>query len=175
MTYRKKIDSSSSFVEKWSSEIAVYGFTQVPNLLIRCQGHLKISDNEFVTLTGLLSFWYEHDGQIYPSIETLASYSHKGYTTIQKRLASLETKGFIQRLYVYGKTNYYDVQPCIVKLYKHQKVCPHPPKKREGYGSNVREPPPSNMRDKQYEAKRKFNKKIMGVGEILNNRIAKGI
>ena len=175
MNYQKSVGNSSSFAQKWSPEVEQYGFTQLPNLLICCQGHLMVTDNELVTLIQLLSFWYAHDGQVFPSIETLAGYSNKGYSTIQKRLPNLEAKGFIKRIYVNGKTSLYDVRPCVIKLYKHQRVCPHPPKKREEYGSNTREPPPSNMKDKEYYVKRKLNKKVTVVGEILSNRIAKGI
>jgi hypothetical protein len=42
------------FEKKWSFEVMMYGFTQIPNLLVCCQGHLAITDGEMITLISLL-------------------------------------------------------------------------------------------------------------------------
>lgn len=131
----KANNTDYGFAEKWSPEIEIYNFTQVPNLLLACQGHLKLTDGELVTLIHLLKFWFNHDSRVYPSITTLSKFSHKGYSTIQKRLRTLEQKGFIKRRRTYKTSNTYDLIPCVVRLYKHQNICKSLPPKRGQYKS----------------------------------------
>jgi hypothetical protein len=145
------------FEQKWSPEIAIYNHTQVPNLLLKCQGHLKITDGELVTLIHLISHWYRHDSDIYPSIERLTTFSHKGYSTIQKRLRVLEQKGYIKRRLRQGTTSTYDITPLIVGLYQHQLVCPDPPPKQAGFWNKMMGPPSSVLKDKEYNFSRRLN------------------
>lgn len=139
------------FSEKWSPEIEQYNFTQVPNLLLACQGHLKLADGELVTLIHLLKFWFSHKSKVYPSIATLTKFSHKGYSTIQKRLRVLEEKEFIKRRHTFGTSNTYDLMPCVIKLYEHQKVCPSLPQKRGDYPPKTIGVTPSFSINKEYQ------------------------
>ncbi|MBH2007297.1 helix-turn-helix domain-containing protein [Candidatus Saccharibacteria bacterium] len=150
------------FSGKWSPEIEQYGFTQVPNLLLSCQGHLGLKDGELTTLLQLLTFWFEHDGKVYPSIVTLARYPSKGYSTIQKRLKSLEEKGFIKRHRKLGSSNTYNMKLCARQLYEHQKVCKDLPRRRSVSKVKVKYRPASYTTSKQYEPKRLNSKDTKG-------------
>lgn len=147
------------FSQKWSPEIEQYNFTQVPNLLLVCQGHLKLTDGELLTLIHLLTFWFSHEGHVYPSITTLGRFSHKGYSTVQKRLRVLEEKGFVKRRHKFGTSNTYDLTPCVAKLYKHQKFCSNLPHKRAVIGAKVKRLPSSLPINKEDQEPRRRNKK----------------
>lgn len=132
------------FDKKWSKEIDLYNFTQVPNLLLSCQGHLKITDGELITLIHLLTFWYSNGSRVYPTITTLRKFSHKSYPTIQKRLRRLEEKGFIRRVHRYGTSNRYDLTKCVELLKQHVKVCPAEHRKQSHYPRLNKVSPPFN-------------------------------
>jgi len=148
-------ENGYKFNGKWSPEIAKYNFTQVPNLLLGCQAHLGLTDGELVTLIQLLTYWFRHESRVYPSITTLTKFSHKGYSTVQKRLRSLESKGFINRRHNFGTSNTYDLHYCARKLYQHQKVCTDPPRNRAASVTTMRSLPSSLTSNKEYEARRR--------------------
>jgi predicted transcriptional regulator len=159
------------FSEKWSPEIEQHGFTQVPNLLLACQGHLGLKDGELTTLLQLLTFWFDHDGRVYPSIATLARFSHKGYSTVQKRLRALEEKDFVKRHRNEGTSSNYDLTPCVIQLYKHQKVCEKPLHRRSRLRVEMKRQPSSFPTNKQYEPKRRNSKeKGSSVSAILAHK-----
>jgi hypothetical protein len=153
----KTVGDKFSFQRKWSPEIEAYGFLQVPNLLVTCQGHLGLSDGEFVVLMQLIKFWYHHGGEVYPSITTLSKYSNKGYSTTQRKLCSLERKGFIKRRRGLRVTNTYDLKYCAIKLYNHQKKCTEITQKRGVTVSKVSSTDTSISINKEYEAIRRQN------------------
>ena len=158
-----------SFSGKWSPEVKVYGFTQIPNLLLICQGHLELSDGEVITLLQLLTFWYRKDTPVFPSINRVAKRSYKGYSTTQRRLKSLEEKGFIERERKQGTSTRYDLRPCVTKLYLHQKVCKELSQKRDPLSVKVTKAPTSKTTYKEYEAqrKRKYKNNVQSISEIL--------
>ena len=140
-----------SFSDKWSDEIEKFNFTQVPNILLGCQGHLRITDGELLTLIHLLTFWFSSESKIYPSITTLTKFSHKGYSTVQARLTRLEKKGFITRKQTRGTSNIYSLVPCVEKLDRHIQVCTRLPRKQGEHLVNVRTVPPWFLMTKEYE------------------------
>ena len=152
-------ESPSDFTHKWSPEIAAYNFTQIPNLLIECQGHLELTDGELITLMQLLKFWYHKNGRIFPSIEKLAGYSGNGYSTVQRRLKSLEEKGFIKRRHRYGTSSDYDLVYLRQKLYKHQKNCSVISQKRGVSVAIMSTLPSSLSTEKEYEELKRRNSK----------------
>lgn len=160
------------FNSKWSPEIKVHGFTQVPNLLLVCQGHLGLTDGEMITLMQLLSFWYRKNSPVYPSINRVTKRSKKGYSTTQRRLKSLEDKGFIERKRIKGKSTRYDLLPCVMRLYQHQKVCDEHSQKRDSLVVKVTRVPRSKPTYKEYEAERKriYKKTVQPFSEIMKSR-----
>ena len=151
-----KKEIAINFTQKWTAETSEFGFTQIPNLLIICQGHLGLTDGELVTLIELLKFWYDYDSRIFPSIETLAKYSGRGYSTVQRRLKNLEKKGFIKRKHRFATSDDYDMYPCVAKLYKHQEICASLSQYRGDDWQGLGSLPSSVSTDKQYEAIKDF-------------------
>lgn len=123
-------DKDYKFSAKWGEEASKHGFTQIPNVMIHCQKHLGLKDGELAILCHLLSYWFSEEGEVFPSIETLAHRSGKAYSTIQKRLCGLETKGFIKRNKRQGTSNEYDLKECTKKVAHHLSSCLDPPRKR---------------------------------------------
>lgn len=140
-----------NFSDKWSADIEQFNFTQVPNLLLGCQGHLHLTDGELLTLIHLQTFWYSSKGRIFPSITTLTKFSHKHYSTIQARLMKLEKKGFIKRTQSRGTSNTYSLVPCVEKLNRHIQVCARLPRKQGEQLLNVRRVDPWFSMTKEYE------------------------
>lgn len=168
-----------AFNEKWSAEIEQYNFTQVPNLLLACQGHLKLTDGEILTLIHLLTFWFRHEGRVYPSITKLTKFSHKGYSTIQRRLRVLEEKDFLTRRQKSGTSSTYDLIPCVIKLYEHQKVCLDLPRKQLGIRNKLISPPSLVVISKEDEYSRRQNlnntkNTTKNISEILGKYLESG-
>jgi len=159
-----------SFINKWSPEIEKYNFTQVPNLLISCQGHLGLKDSEMLTLVHLMTFWFDHNSKIFPTIDTLSKFSNKGYSTIQKRLKYLEDKGFIKRRQKIGSSTRYDLIPCVTKLYQHQNVCQNPPRERYVRVTRTKGQPTSYTKNKQYEFLKRPKAKNTKLSTIASER-----
>lgn len=174
-----KQKNDHSFFNKWSPEIEAYGFTQVPNILLTCQGDLNLKHSELVALLQLMSFWFEHKSEVYPSIRRLARRSNKNYSTLQRNLKSLEKKGFIRRRHVMGSSDRYDLKPCAAILYKHQRscsLCREIAQKREIAIVKVSSPSLTKTTNKEYPTKR-LNKytnnkhsKAASAFEIINSR-----
>ena len=163
-----------SFTGKWSPEITQYNFTQIPNLLIVCQGHLGLTDGELITLIQLTKFWFSHKSSVFPGIKTLAGYSNKGYSTIQKRLVSLEEKGFLKRRFMWGFSSTYDLKYCANKLYQHTKVCDAPLQKRAVRVTKVTGVDPSKPTNEEYLLKKLNSKNTNNVGNILMSKYGGG-
>ena len=144
-------DERYAFSEKWSQEIAEFNFTQVPNILLACQGHLYLTDGEVLTLNHLLTFQFSSESRIYPTITTLTKFSHKGYSTVQKRLSELERKGYINRKHRLGTSNYYDLSPCVEQLTRHARTCNRTGIKRVDYSETMRSLPSSITSNKEDE------------------------
>ena len=149
------------FSNKWSPETEANGFTQIPNILLTCQGSLGLTHGELVTLLQLMSFWFEHRSLVYPSIKRIAKRSSKGYSTTQRNLKSLEDKGFLKRRHVFGSSNRYDLATCAIRLHKHQSTCTQCVKGAQKRGvliSKVSTLPYSKTTEKEYQPKRPNNK-----------------
>lgn len=160
------------FSNKWSPETGANGFTQVPNILLTCQGSLHLTHGELVTLLQLMSFWFEHKSSVYPTIARLAKRSSKGYSTTQRNLKSLEDKGFIKRKHVFGSSNRYDLSPCAIRLHKHQGTCKQCLLSAQNRGVNISKrsrPPYSKTTEKEYLPKRpknNTNKNFYGLSSL---------
>jgi DNA-binding MarR family transcriptional regulator len=141
------------FEHQWGSSVALYKFTQVPNALLNCQGHLKLDDGELLTYIHLVSFRFHSYSEIFPSIKTLCMFSHKSYPTVQKRLKRLESKGYIKRIRRFNSSNKYDITPGIRKLSKHLKNCPRTPRIFEKAPVINEAQYPSLTTNKEYEDK----------------------
>lgn len=116
MRYLKMtVNNDYNFSSRWSHRLATDGFTALPNILIRNQGKLGITDPEMVVLISLASFKWDRQ-MPYPSVATLSSYSGKSIGAVRNNLRSLSTKGLIKRVYRDNQTSKYDLRPLIKVL-----------------------------------------------------------
>ncbi|MDB5162584.1 MAG: regulatory protein GntR [Candidatus Saccharibacteria bacterium] len=145
------------FSDKWTYEVEEFNFTQIPNLLLSCQGHMGLSDGEILTFIHLLTFWFSNESKVFPSITTLTRFSNKGYSTIQARLKKLEDKGFIKRIHQDGTSNRYNLSPGVHILNEHIRYCPRPPRKRARSELKTSRVPSSYPINKEDEALRTSN------------------
>lgn len=151
MTNTTKV-GNTDFRAKWNYNLEYMRFTQVPNVLLECQGHLKLKDGELLTLIHLISYWFGDKSKIYPSINTLKKFSGKSYPTIQKRLKNLEDKGFLKRIHQFGTSNQYDLTPSVQRLEEHLEVCSKAHRKQDEYYLINYQGPTSETIKKEYEA-----------------------
>lgn len=125
----------------WGQNILSLGWTTIPNLLLRSQSKLGLSNSELVLVIHLISFIHQPFSRVYPSIELLAKRMDQDRRTIQRTVKRLEDKGFIRKKIRSngkkdaGMTNVYDLDPLMLKLINIQipsidptslpHICPH--------------------------------------------------
>jgi DNA-binding MarR family transcriptional regulator len=103
------------FSNKWSTAIEDAGFTMVPNLLIKHQSDLGVTDPEIAVLVAILSFRWTN-AMPYPSASKLGEYTGKSTNSVRDKTRSLENKGLIKRIHRQGTSNEYDITPLIKRL-----------------------------------------------------------
>lgn len=117
----KKVTTQDyNFIRKWSKAIAKEGYVQVPNLLIRHLGDMKITPVEFAVIVGLLSHMWDEKNP-YPAVETIASYIGRSRNSTQAAARSLDFnkgkgKGLVLRIPRGNMTNEYDIRPLVKQL-----------------------------------------------------------
>jgi hypothetical protein len=107
--------------DKWSSTVMKFGYTPIPNLLLRAQGKLKITPMQLNVIVQLAEHWWEADKDPYPAKERIATRLGKSPRQIQRYLTQLEAKGFIRRVERFtGKkaqtSNAYSLNGLVKKL-----------------------------------------------------------
>ncbi len=98
-----------------------FGYTLVPNLLLRAQAKLKIEPAHFNVLMQVMEHWWEADKHPFPSKETIARRMGKSPRQIQRYLAEMEDAGLITRIKrTIGKekqvSNFYSFDSLVAKL-----------------------------------------------------------
>lgn len=87
--------------ERWGGAVTegVTGFTAVPDILIRSQAHLGLSPTEMVVILNLLLHWWQGAGDWpYPRLSTIANRMGVNRRTVERAIASLESKRLLLRL-----------------------------------------------------------------------------
>ena len=86
--------------QRWCGAVTegLTGYTAVPDILIRAQRHLKLSANEMVVLLNLLLHWWQEGEWPYPRISTIAARMGVNRRSVERAIASLESKDLILRL-----------------------------------------------------------------------------
>lgn len=108
-------NNTYTFSDKWSSRIESGGFTNIPNILIKNQSKLGITDPEMVVIMCLAL--YKWDRRLpYPSVSTLSEHTGKTPGAIRNNVRSLEKKGLIKRVYRDNQSNQYDLRPLVKVL-----------------------------------------------------------
>ena len=121
MATSKEKQEIKKFESLYGKAILNFGFTQVPNLLIRNMKELKLRGVDVIFLEYLLSheFSWENGFKVYPSMKTMSAVTGIAYGTINEAKKRLVARGFIgivmneRNKY---RTNTYDLIPLRQKL-----------------------------------------------------------
>ncbi|HGM7139078.1 TPA: helix-turn-helix domain-containing protein, partial [Serratia marcescens] len=110
----------------WGQNILTSGWTTIPNLLLKSQSKLGLSNSELVLVIHLISFIHQPFSRVFPSIELLSKRMDQDRRTIQRTMKRLEDKGIVRKKVRstgkvdVGMTNVYDLDPLMLKLIKIQ-------------------------------------------------------
>jgi DNA-binding transcriptional regulator YhcF (GntR family) len=107
-----------SVAAKWSAPLAKAGWTSFPNIIFERQQALGLTPLDINILIHLAGYWWKPGEHAHPSKNTLAKAIGVVPRTIQKRIAAMETAGFIRRIYRStgvgdNDTNEYDLSGLI--------------------------------------------------------------
>lgn len=106
----------------WGQNLLEDGWSTIPNILLKSQAKLELSNSELILLIHLISFIHHPNAQIYPSINLLSQRMNQDRRTIQRTIKRLEKKELIRKkvrskgLSDIGMTNTYDIDPLMRKL-----------------------------------------------------------
>jgi DNA-binding MarR family transcriptional regulator len=119
MTLPKKAKRRAE--DKWSPVVMKFGYTPLPNLLLRAQGKLGISPVQLNVLVQLAEHWWEADKDPHPKKDRIALRIGKSPRQVQRYITQIEKKGFVKRVERYfGKkrqtSNYYSLEGLVAKL-----------------------------------------------------------
>lgn len=98
---------------KWGKPLVEAGWTLFPNTLLLRQKALGLTSTDINILLHLLSHWWTKENLPHPSKATLAKSMGVTSRTVQRRIAAMESAGFIKRISRSGpnrgtQTNEYD-------------------------------------------------------------------
>lgn len=103
------MDSMAATKEKWGVAAAAAGFTIIPNHLLAINQYVpkerRLSPTEFFVIAQVLSAWWSADRLPFPSKATLARRTGLSSRQVQRALASLEAKGYIERVARYSTSS----------------------------------------------------------------------
>ncbi len=124
--------------QKWSPVVWDAGWTSFPSTLIEHQKALGIDPIDMNILLHLAMYWWKRDTKPFPSKSTIADALGIHPRTVQKRMAAMESVGFVRReeRRVPGqgsKTNLYHLDGLIEALrpFAQQKIDVRDARKKE--------------------------------------------
>lgn len=99
-------------------ELADAGFQALPDVLLLYQSNVGVSSEELNVLLNLMAHWYEPDRMPYPSSISIARRMGVSRRTIQRVLANLVEKGFVEKLKPTAapQAAAYNVEPLLEKF-----------------------------------------------------------
>lgn len=109
--------------KKWGSVVSggMAGFQAVPDMLLREQGKLGITNSELAVLLNISMYWWEADKWPYPSNAQIAQNTGMAVRSVQRAVSGLEKKGLIERVHTddsvaYRTRMYFNLSGLIEKL-----------------------------------------------------------
>lgn len=99
-TKTKQVDTVKTLranEHKWGKPLIKAGWTLIPNQLLERQAALGLDATDINILLHLMRYWWEADRLPFPSKATIAKCMKAHPRTVQRRIAKLETAGFIKR------------------------------------------------------------------------------
>jgi hypothetical protein len=121
----------STLAERWGEETISFGFTAVPNLLLRVnslkstKGSERITPAELFVLLVILSHWINHKVQPFPSIEQLAKYTGLSNRHVRRVVKDLANKNYLtpqRHGELDGRRSSYNPRPIVERLKAAAKV-----------------------------------------------------
>jgi AraC-like DNA-binding protein len=115
----------STLNERWGDETMGFGFTAVPNLLLRInclketKGSERVTSAEMFVLLIILSHWMDSRRHPYPSIERVARFSGLSNRHVRRIVKELADKNYLIRERhgeFDGRSNSYNPRPLVQKL-----------------------------------------------------------
>ncbi|HDR9102696.1 TPA: helix-turn-helix domain-containing protein [Burkholderia vietnamiensis] len=127
-----------SVAAKWSAALTKAGWTSFPNVIFERQQALGLTPLDINILLHLAGYWWRPGENAHPSKATIAKAIGVTARTVQKRIAAMETAGFIQRIYRKtgvgdNDTNEYDLRGLIeaAKPFAEEKIAERERRQRE--------------------------------------------
>lgn len=118
---KNRVETEKESRKIWGTNVMRVGFMQVPSLLLKRQKELGLNAMDMNIILQIASYWWEKDNLPRPSKTTLADALSVDSSTIRKRIAALEKRGYLKRLIRSGHANarlanQYDLNGLIQKL-----------------------------------------------------------
>ncbi|MCG8505789.1 MAG: helix-turn-helix domain-containing protein [Sphingomonadales bacterium] len=82
---------------KWSKQLWRAGWTALPNVIFERQQALGLDPMDINIILHIASYWWKPEGKPHPSKVTIADAIGVHPRTVQRRIAALESAGFIER------------------------------------------------------------------------------
>jgi len=137
-----------SVAAKWSAPLAKAGWTSFPNIIFERQAALGLTPLDINILLHLAGYWWKPGENAHPSKATIAKAIGVSPRTVQKRIAAMETAGFIKRIYRKtgvgdNDTNEYDLSGLIeaAKPFAEEKIVERERRQKEQAESITRKKP----------------------------------
>lgn len=86
------------FNGKWGKNVAGFGHTAVPNILIERQQVLKLTPVQLNILLILLKHYWEEGNHPYPSRKRIAELINRDPGTVTRNIQQMEAEGLVQRV-----------------------------------------------------------------------------
>jgi len=100
MTSAKKLTPAKELKvneKKWTKPLMNAGFTVLPNVIIERQKALGLDPTDLNILLHLACRWWSADNPPFPAVKTIADAMGLKRSAVQKRIASLEKEGLLER------------------------------------------------------------------------------
>lgn len=95
-----KIDYTASAKEKWGTIIdgGYTGFQLLPDVLLRGQTSLNLTDTDIVLILNILMHWWKKEELPYPRPEMIAKRMGITTRTVERHINKLQAMGLLHRL-----------------------------------------------------------------------------
>ncbi|TCM17671.1 helix-turn-helix protein [Novosphingobium sp. PhB165] len=115
----------STMKERWGQETMRFGFTGVPNLLLRVnaleetKGSEQITPAEMFVLLVILAHWIDHRVDPFPSIERISRHTGLSGRHVRRIIRALIAKNYLisyRNEEHNGRNNFYSLKPIVERL-----------------------------------------------------------
>lgn len=117
----------STLNDRWGADTIGFGFTAVPNLLLRInalegtKGSERLTAAELFVLLVILSHWINYKAQPHPGIERIARYTGLSGRHVRRIVKALADKNYLvphRHGELDGRRNSYSPRPLVERLRK---------------------------------------------------------